>query len=50
MIQRLVTAMNPLKPLALALLATVWLAGCGEDEETTVDPAPNQNAVGICSG
>ena len=45
MIQRLVTAMNPLKPLALALLATVWLAGCGEDEETTVDPAPNQNAV-----
>ena len=30
-----------LKTLALALLATVWLASCGDDEENNTDPALN---------
>ena len=33
--------LNRLKTLALALLATVWLAGCGDDDENNTTPALN---------
>ena len=34
----LLTVTNPLKGLALALLATVWLTGCSDDEESDNSP------------
>ncbi|MGB3851083.1 MAG: fasciclin domain-containing protein [Tunicatimonas sp.] len=37
--------LNRLKTFALALFATVWLAGCGEDGENNTTPEPELNAV-----
>ena len=37
--------LNRLKTLALALFATVWLVGCGEDGENNTTPEPELNAV-----